>query len=232
MSTSCRHPLTRLALQGAAVCALLAQAPAAHATFTTYTSQASFLAAIGGAAAASVDNFNDLAAGNLPSPSTRTAGAISYQMSGSQGFGASPGLRVLAAGGGDNWMSALNNGANMSASGFSTPVYAAGAFFFVTNDAGAVLSNISTTFSVTDINNAFGSASVINATATTFVGIVSTARLTSVGFGLSSLTHATLNDLTLSSGAAPVPEAGTAALLLGGLLALPGLLRRRHRPAR
>jgi MYXO-CTERM domain-containing protein len=200
----------------AALIGLSAFAGTSQAIVTVYTTQASYLAAIG---APGVDTFEDVSiTGSTASPITRSAGAFGYTaaVSTTSFFGAGSS--------GDHWLSTNTATDTVTFDTFTGGVQGFGGFFFG--------SDISGLFSAGDITlvatDASGSTpfTIIGATTSSFVGFVSDGALTSVTLASvqpsASFLWPTANDVTLG---AAVPAPGAAALLgLGGLVA-----RRRRR---
>lgn len=190
----------------------------AGAVITRHTTLAGFLSA---ASSVGTDTFDDLStAGNSTIPVTRSAGAISYRLSGG-------GLRGLQRSGSDVWATTTTLAGTFSVNTFSQPVYAIGAYFYLTDAGGAITSSIGNA-NVTDSAGANVALNVFNATGPYFVGFTSTLPLTGVFFSSSSIDRATINDLMLGGSAAPVPEPSAAALLMLGGAGL--MVWRRRRP--
>lgn len=207
-----------------AVATLLALTGAAQAAITVYTTQASFLAAVG---SAGTDTFDDLSVtGASIGPLARTAGSHSYSAS----VGTISTSFFPASNGGTDVYLAPNNGFDtIRASGFSAGVSALGGFFFGTDLNGLLTHATRLTVSATDASGTT-TVALLSPGLATFRGFVSTGGLTSLtlwagvaeGSGEAGVFPA-LNNLTL---AVAVPEPQTWALMLGGLALLGWAARR------
>lgn len=207
-------------LKPVALAALLAATGAANAAITVFTSSASFLAAVG---ASGTDAFTGFSiTGVTASPINRTAGSFDYSASAANGF----------FGGGTT--------ANpfLSTNTFSDPIVITpsaglagiGGEFFASNisglyTAGPVTVTVLDSLGATSVQT----ISPTSATAGSFLGFVSDASIASMTIasvgGQPSNTWPSVDNLRL---AAPIPEPGTYALMLGGL-GLVGFLARRRR---
>lgn len=214
-------------LSSVAVVAWLAAPGAVQAAITTYTTQASFLAAV---TAPGTDSFDDLSlAAPVNGPLARTAGSYSYSASVGP---ASTFFYPASDGVVDIWLASNNRQDTITASGFSTGVTAVGGYFFGSDNAGLSTPATLLTVSATDADGTT-TVSLLNPNTTTFHGFVSTGGLTSLtlwvgaaqGSGETNV-YPTLNDLTL---AGAVPEPQTYALMLGGLALLGWAARRNKR---
>jgi len=212
-----------LSMNAAVSAALLFAATAAHAELTAYTSQASYLAAVG---TTGVDNFDDLPLDSFDTPVIRSAGAIGYTASvapdSSLGYGASnDGI--------DNWLTTNYRTDTITFNAFSKKVAGAGGFFFGTDLFGFSTEAASITITATDSTGATQTYKLNNPETSSFFGFVSTGYLTSlaVNVGDQPGVWPTVNDLHLSVAAA-VPEPSTYGMMVGGLGVL-GLLARRRR---
>lgn len=200
----------------------LAATTAAQASVTIYTSQSSFLSAI---VAPAVDTFSDISTiTSTPSPLSRSIGAYSYVATTTSdsffgaGTAANPSLSTNSATDSITFGSFSSNVAALGANIFGTDIngaYLTGSFLITASDASGTVSQ-----------------AIVNATTTSFVGFVSTGRLTSATVfayePAGSFLWPTVDNLTLGSIAA-VPEPATVGLLVAGLVAL--RLRTRGRGA-
>lgn len=209
-----------------ALAALLAFTGAAQATIAVYTTQASFLAAVG---SAGTDTFDDLSyVARSPSPLARTAGSHSYT---AEAGPTSDFYPAASLDGSDVFLAPTARADTLYASGFSAGVNAVGGFFFGTDLNGAATPAALLTVSVTDSSGTF-TQSLLNPGApnTTFRGFVSTGGLSLLtvwvgaaqGVGEVDVWPA-VNNLTL---AVAVPEPQSYALMLGGLALLGWAARR------
>lgn len=217
------NPLTTLPACGV----LLLACGSAGAAITTYTDQASFLAAI---SAPATDSFDDLAIGSvLQGPVARTAGPYGYSAN------TVPGATLFVAGtAGDAWLSSNTALDAIVALSFSGGVRAAGGFFFGSDFGGA--------FAPGDVRVSASEAAstvsetITNATTGSFLGFVSSTGLT--GLEVVALQPSgdflwpTIDDLTLGregGGSTVIPLPGGFALM-GSALLLAGLAAGRRRP--
>jgi hypothetical protein len=201
--------------------ALLGASGATHAAITSYDSPASFLAAVG---ATGVDTFAGFSiTGATPSPINRAAGAFNYTGTATDGF-------FGAGTTGDPWLSTNTASDTITLTPTSAGVAGIGGNFFGSNLSGLFALGELTITAV----DSFGSSatSTVNATSPTggsFLGFVSTGTIASLTITATQPAGAflwpTVDNLTL---AAPIPEPGTYALMLGGL-GLVGFLARRRR---
>ena len=199
----------------AAVAAALAAVSAAQATITVYTSQTSFTAAL---SAPAVDTFDSITATYLTSPTTRTAGAYSYRATATGDF------YVLNNAPGQNWLSTFSS-VPVTLNNFTGGVRGVGGFFFGVDANDIVLPTRTITVVATDASGST-TQTVSNASASSFIGLLSSGALTSLVISVSGTgAYVTMNDIVLGSAAA-VPEPAAWALMAGGLAAL--ALRRRR----
>ena len=223
---TCMPRATRAASLGASLAAAaLFAAGSAQAAITIYTSQASFLAAVG--SPVGVDTYNDLDNTQpLEIPIARTAGSFSYSAS------AGPLSNFFPAGGaGDIWLATNNGTDTITLSAFSAGAAAVGGFFFRSGLDGFATSTAAT-INVRGVDSlgATVTRAQINPATTSFVGFVSNGTISSVqvfvgtpGTGTVDV-WPTINDLTV---AAAIPEPESVVLMLAGL-GLVGLLARRR----
>jgi len=207
---------------------LLLAATAANAAITTYTSQSSYLGAVGNTA---VDTFDDLVVDAYDGPLTRNAGAYEYTV------GAAPNSPVLYGAsddGSDIWLSA-NNRFDLLTFAPSTPLAGVGGFFFGSDLFGSSTQASYLTLSATDSTGATVTFTLDTPQLNSFVGFVSTGSLVSfsVTAGDQPGVWATVNDLHLSAAAAvtPVPEPETYGMMLAGLGLLGAIARRQRKQA-
>lgn len=194
---------------------VVAAAPAAaQAQFTVYTDLASFLAATSNPG---TDSFDDLAAGSLASPLSRSAGTHGYAAStNTLGF-------YVTGSGADRWLSTDVENDIVTFSGFGPTVRGIGAFFFGTDAGGAFRPGTSLTLRAT---GAGGTTvrTLSDATLDSFLGFVATDAVTSLTVQTvqppNDLAWPTVNGLVLADAAVATPEPATAALLGAGVLAL------------
>lgn len=169
---------------------LLLVATAAHAGITTYTSQSSYLAAVGGTG---VDTFDDLDVSDYQGPLTRSAGSYAYTVgtgpNSSQIWGASDDYS-------DIWLTGGNR-LDLVTFAPSTPLAGVGGFFFGSDLFGFSTPASYLTLSATDSAGATVSYRLNTPTFNSFVGFVSTGNLVSfsVTAGNQPGVWATVNDL-------------------------------------
>jgi hypothetical protein len=208
-------------LKPVVLAALMAVVGAAQAELTTYSTQASFLAAVSNPG---VDGFNGLSiTTSTPSPLTRSAGPYSYTatVTTTSFFGAGTTANP--------WLSTNTATDSITFSGFTGGVSAIGGLFFASNISGLFAAG-DVTLTATDSLGATLTQTITGATTSSFLGFTSTGTITSLV--LSSVQPATgfvwptTDNLTLA--VAVVPEVQTYALMLAGLGAL-GLVARRRR---
>lgn len=207
---------------------MLFAATTAQAALTTYTSQASYLAAVG---TTGVDTFNDLDIEPYDTPFPRTAGDFSYIATTGPG-------NPRAYGASDNdvdwYLSSSRRTDAITFSDFGTPVAGAGGFFWGSNIAGYTVFAPYITVTATDSTGATLTYTIEDPVPTSFLGFVSDARIVSLSvatgdqLGTDDLgVWPTVNDLHLSVSA--VPEPAAYGMLLAGL-GLVGIARRRCKP--
>ena len=217
------RPLTTAAAYAILLCA----ATTAQAALTTYTSQASYLAAVG---TTGVDTFNDLDIEPYDTPFPRTAGDFSYVATTGPGnpraYGASDDDI-------DWYLSSSRRTDAITFSDFGTPLAGAGGFFWGSNIAGYTVFAPFITVTATDSTGATLTYTIEDPVPTSFLGFVSDARIVSLSvttgdqLGTDDLgVWPTVNDLHLSVSA--VPEPAACGMLLAGL-GLVGAARRRRK---
>ena len=207
---------------------LLFAATAANAAITTYTSQASYLSAVG---TTGVDTFDDLDIAPYDGPLTRTAGDYGYTVS------AAPNSGEIWGASDDNADIWLTGGNRLDLVTFApnTPLAGVGGFFFGSDLLGYSTSADYLTLSATDSTGVTVTYTINTPDLDSFVGFVSTGSLVSfsVTAGNQPGVWATVNDLHLSAAAAvaPVPEPETYGMMLAGLGLLGAIARRKHQQA-
>ena len=211
--------LSKYALRPLALAALLATG-AAQASVDVYSDEASFLAAIGSYA---TDTFDDLMPGEAyDGPLVRAAGDVGYTVS------TSPDSPILYGAGtsGDAWLSSNIASDYIIFEGFSTPIYAIGAYAFGSDIAGGF---VPTGLTAARVTTAEGTTVdfTFRAGVDNYFGFVSTSAITmfeiKTFYGQRNVTWPTVNDLTVAA----VPEPETYAMFLAGLAAVGFLVRRR-----
>ncbi|USX13950.1 FxDxF family PEP-CTERM protein [Oxalobacteraceae bacterium OTU3CAMAD1] len=215
-------------LASAASAVFLLAASAAHADITTYTSQSSYLGAVG---TTGVDTFDDLEIDSYQGPLTRTAGIYEYTVGTAP---TSPILYGASDDGSDIWLTG-NNRIDLITFAPSTPVAGVGGFFFGSDLFGFSTPASYLTLSATDSTGATVTYTLDAPELNSFVGFVSTGNLVSfsVTAGNQPGVWATVNDLHLSGAAAvtPVPEPETYGMMLAGLGLLGFIARRKRKQA-
>ncbi|WP_371874453.1 PEP-CTERM sorting domain-containing protein [Duganella rivi] len=216
-----------LPIKTAITLAALLAATTAQAALTTYTSQASYLAAVGNTG---IDDFNDLTSAGYIGPLSRTAGAYGYSVS------SSPNSPVLYGAGptGDAWLSTNNARDAITFNNFTGgSIAGAGGYFFGSNIAGGFTSATELILKATDSTGATLTYSLANPGTSSFLGFVSTGLITSLSVSVtqpgSGFIWPTVNNLNLSVSAVPEPE--TYGMMLAGLGML-GLAARRRNGAK
>ena len=214
----------------AATVAALVAPTVAQAQVTTYTSLATWTAAV---ASVGIDTYNDLPGASVPSPLNRTAGAYNYVASVTAATGVSTAF-FPAGTAGDRWLSTDAALATIVYNGFGSSVRGLGGFFFGSDVAGAFVSGTTLNFAATTTGGGTQNFSVLGTSTTTFFGFLASSNWTSLtvtavqpttGFNWS-----TVNDFRVAQ-AAPmgvIPEPSTYALMATGLVGLVGIARRRR----
>lgn len=210
---------------------LLLSAGAAQADITAYTSQSSYLAAVG---TTSVDDFDDLAIEPYEGPLIRSAGDFSYEVGAYAPAGGLPETEELWGASDDDadfWITPGWSGDGLKFT-FNGPVAGAGGFFFGSDLAGFSTPTESITLLATDSGGATLTFTVDAPGVNSFVGFVSDVSITSLQVLRSENdpgVFTTANDLHLSVAAVPEPE--TYGMLLAGLGLVGYAARRRQRKA-
>ena len=198
----------------------MVMASAAQATVTIYTSQSSYLAAVG---ATGVDTFDDLTIDYQGTPFARNAGTYNYIAS------SGPDSGLYGAGdGADHYLATNYNTDTITFSNFSSGVIGVGGFFFGSDANGAFIQGGTMTLKATDAQG-FASYTLNDSTKSSFIGFVSNDALASVTLTPGNLftdgIWVSANDLTLAVSAVPEPE--SYAMLLAGLGLMGWMARRR-----
>lgn len=212
-------------LTGMALVAAAMVAPSTmKAQVTTYTTLASYLAAISAPGTDTYAGFN--VSGTTSSPLSRNAGAYSYTAAASTStfFGAGTA--------GDPWLSTNIATDAVAFSNFSSGVRGVGGNFFGSDISGAFQSGgIQISWVVAGLGS--GSTQLLNATTGTFFGVVSNSAFTSFTVSAiqptSGFLWPTVDNLTLGAAAiTTAPEPQTYALVGVGLLVIGAVARRRR----
>ena len=198
--------------------AALLSANAAQAAATLYTSGAAFDLA---STTDTLATFEGLPTGVLGSPlvtgGARVSGPIYIAPAGSAFFGVPNTSQVLTANGDENWTITSDGGASFSAIGFDYYTNPFAASTFTLHAAGGA---VIASFTVAQTPSTLG---FIGFTSTTPIAYMTT--LVDRGY----IVDTGIDNLRLGTVSA-VPEAGSAAMLLAGLMGIGALLRRRgHR---
>lgn len=220
-------PHTHFLCRAALAAFLSVAAASANAALTTYSTSASFAAAV---TSPLTDTFDDLtipsSAIAFASPLTRHVGTYEYSASAPEmpaDLGLFPAGTVT-----DSWLGPFNSGAPLVFSNFVGGVKAIGGQFFAANIGGDFLAGQKVTVTVIDSQGATASTIFDAATLTSFAGFSSTGTISSLTISVSNVeAFAVANNLILAQVAAPVPEPAAGAMLLAGMGALAALRRRR-----
>ncbi len=202
---------------------------AAQAGVQVFTTQSAFEAA---SAQLGTDSFLDLSLNEaLDGPLLRQAGAHAYRISALDGLEnqlyATPGEA------GAVWLGSNRQGAHLVLDGFASPLRAIGGSFLATTYSGDAWPDARLTLTLTDAQGGSSTQELdlSGASSIGFLGFVSSSGLLSLDISVSNSNlpvFPSLQNLQLGMAAA-VPEPGSAALLIGGLLLLPALRARQSR---
>lgn len=204
--------LSQFSLKTLSLAALLCLADAAQAGISVYTNQADFLRAV---SAPGVDTFDDLSAGPYGDTVLRAAGAYDYRVSSAGGLWG-------AGGPSDYWLSNNARLAPIVFSGFSGNLNAFGGNFFASDVTGQYAPN--GTLVLTAVDGGALTYRLAGATASSFVGFLSSSPLSSVTLGTDGGEYwPTANNVVLA-----VPEPATYGMLLAGVTLLGTAARRRR----
>ncbi len=208
-------------LKPLAAAALIGTAGLAHASFTVYTTQTSFMSAVSGAV---TDTFEDLPTITaVPGPLERSVGGFNYTASEGPN---SP--TFYTAGAFNVWLSTQNALDSITFDGFGGAVGAIGGRFFGSNVRGLIDRAESILISATDADGTV-SQTIVTANRFSFLGFVSDGAISSLTVSAvqpgDHFVWPAVNNLVLAS---VVPEPETYALLLAGLAGMGMLLRRRR----
>ncbi|MUI12389.1 PEP-CTERM sorting domain-containing protein [Massilia dura] len=204
--------------------ALLLCAGSAQAEITTFTNQASYLAAVGNTG---VDNYNDLIQQMYFDQIPRQAGDYAYSVS------AGPKAPAIWAGTSDYvdfWLTSQNR-TDTTTFALQDGVAGAGGNFFGSDTYSHPTAAASLLLTATDSTGATVSFTLENPDVHSFVGFVSSANLVSltVTAGQQPGVWSSIDNFHVS--VAAVPEPGTYAMLLAGLGMLGWTARRRGKGA-
>jgi len=225
--------------QALAVAGLVATAGAANASISVFTSASSFMAAMEGAAQApGVDTYTDLAFNiQVFGPLNREAGAFGYRVDTAQLLGNPPSPPGGALFGGGTFsnpaMSTNVSFDTMLFNNFVGGIAAVGGNFYTADINGGAIPG-SLTLLATDATGASITRTITGTNATGFLGFISTAgfmaslQVTSVQPLAGGFAWPTADNLMLAN-VTPIPEPGTYALMLAGLVGVGSMVARARR---
>jgi hypothetical protein len=186
----------------------------------TYTTEGDFLAAV---SAPGVDTFDDLPLGTeLAAPLSRQAGGYAYSAT----VGPQSDFLTASDDGSDNWLSTNVGSDSITFSSFAGNVTAIGGYFFGSDINGNSIPTPSITLTLTDMDGV--SLFTLPApTKSAFFAVVDTEPVLSLNVAVGTVpgVWTTVNDLTLATLAAAVPEPSTDLLMAWGLVATASALR-------
>jgi hypothetical protein len=192
------------------------------AAITIYTSQSSFLAAVG---ASGLDTFDDLDNTRpTPSPLNRTAGPFGYTAAVPEQF-------YGAGSGRDHWLSTNRAADPITFSNFTGGVSAFGGQFF-SSDINGLYTPGSVILTATDSSGTV-TETITGSTTSSFRGFVSTGPLlsTTLRTPTGSAVWPTANNLLLAAPISAAPEPASWAMMIVGFGLVGSQLRRRKRSA-
>ena len=196
---------------------------AAHADITAYTTQSSYLSAVGNTG---VDTYDDLEIDQYDGPQERFAGSYGYTATTGPNAENFWGAGDTAS---DSWLTGQNRLDSIVFTFADNNIAGAGGFFFGSDLFGFSTPADSITIIATETGGATLSYTINAPELNSFVGFVSSSSLTSleVLVGDQPGVWATVNDLHLSIAAVPEPE--TYGMMLAGLGLLGYAARRQKR---
>ena len=227
--------------QALAVAGLLATAGAANASISVFTSASSFMAAMEGAAQApGVDTYTDFPVNiQVFGPLNREAGGFGYRVDTAQLPGNPPSPPGGALFGGGTFsnpaMSTNVSFDTMLFNNFVGGISAVGGNFYTAGLSGSAIPG-SVTLLATDATGAFITRTIAGTDETGFLGFIATTgfmaslQVTSVQSLGVGFAWPTADNLILAN-VTPIPEPGTYALMLAGLVGVGRMVARARRKA-